>query len=414
MLIRTEKMPKNKNLKVAGDLIYTVMATAVINVVLQIIIYPLITRYFGEDTTGSILYFIGFVYIVPQAFGTALSNTRLVVRKTCDTSNSDMALLIAAASAITALSCGIVGFLDDKDIVFAVFYALFSVIYMLRAYAQVDFRLNLKFKEYFLYYCIISVGYLIGLGLYFITEIWIMIFIVGEAAALIYSLCRGTIFKKDKKCCKRGILGKTMALITVSTLARDCVIQFDKVILKSIGSETVMQYHVVSLIAKTMQMLIQPINTLILSYLTVKDAVLSKKTVLKFSVIAVLLGGGFYGACIIGTPIYLKLFYPSLYDIVMPYNFIVNLGLIVGFLASLFMALTLSQGKTSAHTAIECVHGAVYIISAYYFVSKYAIWGLAYVTLAMNAVKLCLAVVCLFVSVCKGANEDKCVQGDKN
>ena len=393
-------MLDKKSFKIAGDLFYTVMATLVMNVILQIIIYPIITHFYGDAVTGEILYFIGFIYIIPQALGTALSNTRLVVRKTQDASNGDFTRVTLLFSLLSALVCGFLALPESNSILFPVFYGLFSVLYLLRSYAQVEFRLTLKFKEYFLYYCIISLGYLLGLGLYAVTKVWLLIFVTGEAFALLYTLWKGSIFKKEAKKLAPAVINKTITMIALSSLVRDCVIHFDKVILKqTINASVVTQYHVVSLIAKTMQMLIQPMNTLIMSYLTVKDAVLSRKVLFKFVGIAFLLGGVFYGVCIVGTPIYIKLFYPSLYREIMQYNYIVNLGLILGFLASLFMAVMLSQGKTRLHTVIECIWGACYIAVAYYFSSLHGIWGLAYVTLAMNIIKNLVVLVCLFLSL---------------
>lgn len=393
-------MLNKKSFKVAGDLFYTIMATVVMNIVLQIIIYPTITHFYGDAVTGEILYFIGFIYIIPQALGGTLSNTRLVLRKTQDPSNGDFSRMIVLCSALSAIVCGLIALPDSSSVTFPIFYGLFSVLYLIRAYAQVEFRLTLKFKEYFLYYCIISIGYLIGLGLYALTKIWLLIFVMGEGCALLYTLWKGSILKKEIRNLAPSMVNKTITMIALSTLVRDCVIQFDKVILKqTINASVVTQYHVVSLIAKTMQMLIQPINTLIMSYLTVKDATLSRKVLAKFTGIAFLLGGLFYGLCLVGTPIYIKLFYPSLFDEIMQYNYLVNGGLILGFLATLFMAVLLSQGKTKLHTAIECFWGAIYIATAYYFSSQSGIWGLAYVTLVMNVIKNIVALLCLFFSL---------------
>ncbi len=393
-------MLNKKSFKVAGDLFYTIMATVVMNIVLQIIVYPTITHFYGDAVTGEILYFIGFIYIIPQALGTTLSNTRLVLRKSYDPTNGDFSRMIVLCSALSAIACGFIALPDSTSFLFPVAYGLFSVLYLLRAYAQVEFRLTLQFKEYFIYYCIISIGYLVGLGLYALTNVWLLIFVMGEGFALLYTLLKGSIFKKENKNLSPSVLNKTITMIALSTLVRDCVIQFDKVILKqTINASVVTQYHVVSLIAKTMQMLIQPINTLIMSYLTTKDAVLSKKVLVKFTGIAFLLGGLFYGVCLVGTPIYIKLFYPTLFHEIMQYNYLVNGGLILGFLASLFMAVLLSQGKTRLHTAIECVWGAVYIGTAYYFSSQNGIWGLAYVTLVMNVIKNLIALLCLFSTV---------------
>ena len=395
-------MIDKKSFKIAGDLFYTVMATVVMNVVLQIIIYPLITHYYGDDVTGHILYFMGFIYIIPQAFGTAVSNTRLVLRKKWETANGDFQYIIFISSVLSALICGCIAVVDSSSYTFVLLYALFSVLYFLRSYAQVEFRLNLKFKTYFLYYLIISVGYLIGLGLYVITKQWLFIFICGEAFALIYTFLKGNILKKEERKIPLKTVNSTIIMIAISTLMRDCVIQFDKVILKqTISAAVVTQYHVVSLIAKTMQMLIQPVNTLIMSYLTVKGAALSRKVLGKFTLAAILVGAVFYSMCIIGTPIYIKIFYPSLFSEIIQYNFIVNLGLIIGFLASLFMSVMLSQGQTRLHTIVECVFGVCYIIAAYLASLSYGIWGLSYVTLIMNVIKMVVVLLCLFLTLKK-------------
>jgi len=391
-----------KSFKIAGDLFYTVMATLVMNVVLQIIIYPWITHFYGDNVTGEILYFMGFIYIIPQAFGTAVSNTRLVLRKNWDVANGDFTRFIVISSVLSALICGGVAVFDKGSLAFVLLYAVFSVLYFLRSYAQVEFRLTLKFKSYFLYYLLLSIGYLVGLGIYFITKQWLFIFILGECFALLYTLFKGNILKKEERKTPPKAVRNTIIMIAISTLMRDCVIQFDKVILKqTISAAVVTQYHVVSLIAKTMQMLISPVNTLIMSYLTVKGAVLSRKVLTKFTLLSMFVGAVFFGICIVGTPIYIKLLYPSLYSDIIQYNIIVNLGLIIGFLASLFMSVMLSQGQARLHTLMECLFGVCYIIAAYFAAKSCGIWGLSYVTLAVNTVKMAASLLCLYMGLKK-------------
>ena len=388
----SKKLPK-----ATGDLIYTILATVVLTGILQLAVYPLIDRLYGEDITGNILYFIGIIYIIPQAIGGSLGNVRLMMRKECDVTNRDFIPHIVIFSAISALACGIIGFIEDFDLVFAISFGLFSIMYLLRMYLSVEFRLNLKFKQYFLYYLSISIGYLVGFGLYLLTDIWLLIFIVGEAVALIYSFVWGKMFRNDGLSGSRNKITKTLIIVILSTIVRDCVNQFDKVILKQMLNDgMVTHYHVVSLISKTIMMLVTPINTLILSYLTVKDSTLTKKQLFKFTGIALGCGAVFYVGCIIGTPIFIRLFYPDLYDAVIQYNLIVNLGVILGFISTMFMSILLTQGKTAIRMAIQCIWGAGYIIAAYFFVAQYQLWGLAYVTLVANAIKLIASIAFVF------------------
>lgn len=375
-------------------MVYTMGATIVMQIVLQIILYPVLNKVFGEDTTGTILYFMGIVYIFPQAVGTALCNTRLISRKTMKTTNGDFSKILIASSVVCAAICFYVAYVEEKSVIFSLMFALFTVIYAVRMYSLVDFRLALDFKGYFIYHIVVSVGYLVGMGIYFLVHQWLIIFFVGEIAGLAYSLIKGNIFKKEKATgyAKKNI--KDYLLLVFSILLRDGVNQYDKVVIFSIiSSELVTQYNALSLIGKSMQMLINPINTLIITYLSAKDAKFTKAKFRKFTAICLGAGVFFLLACQIATPIYIKLFYSSFYDDVMKYCFIVNAGLIIGFVASLFMATVMSQGKTTIYTAIQVVWGALYISLAYIFTKKYSILGLACVSIAVNTLKLIAGIV---------------------
>lgn len=390
-------MGNKKILKTASDFIYTIMATFILTAILQLVVYPLTTRIYGEDVTGDILYFIGIIYIIPTALGAALNNVRLMMRKECDVTNRDFVPYAIILSAISAIICAFIGFADSEGFAFPIAFGAFSILYFLRNYVSVEFRLNLKFKGYFFYCIAISIGYFIGFGLYLLTDIWLLIFIVGEAIALTYSFVWGKMFKNDGLSGNRRKITKPLLIVLVSSIMRDCVNQFDKVILKQvISSGIVTHYHVVSLISKTIMMLVQPINTLILSYLTVKDSTLTKKQLVKFTGISLGCGAIFYLGCIVGTPIFVKLFYPDLYDAVMQYNLIVNLGVIIGFISTMFMSILLTQGKAAIQMTIQCIWGIGYIVAGYYFVTKYQVWGIAYVTLIANSFKLLAAIAFTF------------------
>lgn len=64
-----------------------------------------------------------------------------------------------------------------------------------RYYGDVEYRLNLNYKKYFYYYCVLTGGYIAGFGLYFLTKNWFLVFLAGEAAALVYLAATGTVFR---------------------------------------------------------------------------------------------------------------------------------------------------------------------------------------------------------------------------
>ena len=41
-----------------------------------------------------------------------------------------------------------------------------------------------------------SIGYIIGFGLYWLTDIWFFIFLAGEVASLVYVSVTGSVFRQ--------------------------------------------------------------------------------------------------------------------------------------------------------------------------------------------------------------------------
>lgn len=389
-----KKKISKKNINLVSDFSYTFMASAVMNAVLQLIIYPIMTKLFGASYTGEVLYFVGIIYILPQAIGTSLNSARLVMRKRYDATNGDYNQLVICASVFSAIICGGIALSDSKTIGFIIAYAVFACIYALRMYAQVEYRLKLDFKGYFFYYALVSVGYLAGFGIFIVTKQWLFIFMTGEISALIYSFFRMDIFKKEPRMLPYRIILNGVGLLVFSTLIRDGVNQFDKVILKQIlGTTAVTEYTTVAMIAKVVQMFVGPVNTLIMSYLTVRDKKMTVSTFKKYIAAGLLAGGILYCGCIIGTPIYIRLFYSDLYSSIIKYSLVVNLGLVISFIASLYMAVLLSQGKAELYTIIQTVWGISYIVLGYFLTIRLSIWGMGFTMLIVNIPKLISAIV---------------------
>ena len=383
-----------KNKKIFGDFIYTFLATVVYNAVLQLIIYPVITRYFGDSLTGEIMYFVGLIYIFPQAVGSSICNSRLVLNKKQDTTNGDFRSILVLFSAISSLICGIFSICDGKSWVFTLFYLLFAFIYAFRIYAQVEFRLKLNFSGYFKYFLLVSIGYLAGFGLFLFTHVWLLIFLVGESAAVLYAFLRMDIFRKEPAAILRRQVYESTLLIIVSTLIRDGVNQYDKVILRQmLGFEVVTHYSIVTMVSKVIQMFVNPINTLILSYLTKRNAVLTRKKFKKYIILGLGAGAAAYGLSLIGTWIYIKLFYPQLFGDIIQYSYLANIGIIASFIASLYTAVILSQGETKKYTALQAIWGCSYIVLGYILVSRFDIWGMVMTTVITNVPKIIIAII---------------------
>jgi len=384
----------NINNRKKNDLFYTILASMVGSAVLQLIAYPVIANHFGIDTVGTILFFMGIIYVVPQAIGHALSNTRLLIRKDQDTTNGDYFLPLLFGAVVSFLSCVAVGYAVTNNLPFSAFYGVFSVLYMLKIYAGVEYRLAMDFKGLFVYYLISAIGYLAGLVLYFVTDLWLMIFLVGEAAALLFICIKGNIFKKVKKVLPSVFVAKTVAPFIWSAFIRDVVAQFDRVIIMPILSPAVVtQYNAVSIVAKTMQVLVSPLNTLMMTYMTQRNWKLVKKTYHAIVMGCLGIGAVFYVLCLAVTPLFIRLFYPSVYDAIIAYSPAINLGLVLLFISSLLMVVLMSQGELKELSIIQTIWGGGYIVAAFLATTSYGLWGLAFATIAANGARFVLLLI---------------------
>ena len=164
------------------------------NGVLQVLVYPLLNRFMGSDQLGELLYLMGLVAILCPSVGQALNTSRLVVRRDYEVKNGDyniLLLLFGGAGTAVTLMVG-KNSMTSVSVIFWTVLLLMTMIF--RYYGDVEYRLNLDYRNYFNYYAVLTVGYVAGFGLYFLTKNWFLVFVTGEVAALVYLATTGTVF----------------------------------------------------------------------------------------------------------------------------------------------------------------------------------------------------------------------------
>ena len=223
---------EEKKKKIAGDFIYTFSALVLMNVVLQVIIYPLINKYFGSDYLGDVVYYTGIIYILSASLGNACSNQRLMARKLFDTKNGDYIAITIAFSCIIFTTYTIVMSIGEGISLSSFLYGFSAVCIFLRYYSEVQFRLNLRFKQYLIYYVIVSIGYLVGFLLFNYLHEWPLIFIVGEGSAVLFVVLKGDIIHYEQRSENWGRLTRLIIVLALSYVLVFIVSQYYKFFLK--------------------------------------------------------------------------------------------------------------------------------------------------------------------------------------
>ena len=293
------------------NLIYSVGAVAVFNLITQIA-YWYFKHQLGDESHGVILSVISLIAITAGTFGYAVNCARMLGLEKGYTNNGDYNLILLAMGFIGSL-IGI-GYLFQLGITNPLYLALYVVLMyttMIRYYADVEFRLNVNFFRYMIFYLLISLGYVVGLFVFKVTGIWMLALILGEALAFLYVLIRGSIFRapffKPSEHF-RPILASIWFLL-ISTLIENIALHADRIVLLAITGEGqyVSTYYIASLAGKIIAMLTVPINSLIISYLVRYKGGLTKK-LWTLVIGAALVGGvlGFLG-CMLISPILINL-----------------------------------------------------------------------------------------------------------
>ena len=386
---------KTNQKRIVSNTAYTIGGALLMNGVLQILVYPLLNRIMGSDQLGELLYLMGLVAILCPSVGQALNTSRLVVRRDYDVSNGDyniLLLLFGGVGTVVALVVAKSSMTTPMVILWTIILLMTTIF---RYYGDVEYRLNLNYQKYFIYYTVLTVGYVAGFGLYLITKNWFLVFITGEAAAIIYLAATGTVFRGffDRSRC----FGKAFqrgGFLVFSYLITNLTLNIDRLVLENlIGHLAVTQYYVTSLIGKTLVLLVAPINTIIISYLTRKQERMNRKQFMMFTGIGIGVSFVFFICAQIGTPIFVKLFYGDLYDSVKQMITVVNLSQILGVLSAYLFIVVLTFTEEKWQLLLQIFHLVVIVALVLLFTGSGGIMGFAEAVLIANAIRVAAVIL---------------------
>ena len=385
----------SKKVQIASNTVYTIAGALVLNGVLQLLVYPQLNARMGAEANGTVLYIMGLVSILGPSIGQALNNARLVMRRECEVKNGDYNTLLILFGAIGTAVALIISRNSIKGIFFYVMTAALIMITIFRYYGDVEYRLTLNYKKYFIYYLLISVGYAAGFAVYLMHGSWFFIFLIGEAAAFAFLLLTGSVYNKFVVRSEYFALAmKRGSILVLSYLVTNTTLNIDRLVLKNtLGGTAVTQYYVVSLIGKTLVLFIAPINTIIISYLTREKAALGRKRFLTFAGAGILVSFVFFLCCQIATPIFIRLFYPDLYESTRQLVTVVNISQILSMLSAYLFILVLTFTGEKWQLTLQTAHLIVLCLLIFITIGSGSLLTFSTAVLAANALRICAVLV---------------------
>ena len=268
---------------------------------------------------------------------------------------------------------------------------------MWRYYSDVEYKLSLNYKSYFLYYLFISIGYAVGIALFYITELWPLTLLCGELFGLTFVLVRGRIFRLDTGV-DSGEMKDALKLVMIllgSELLSTLIFNADRILLKAIlGEVAVTEYYLASLLGKTIALLTAPLTGVIVGYLSKYKGDLKTKAmniIVCIASVAVVLATV---ACTIGSYILIPILYPDEYADVKNYFIMANLAQVIFFVGSVITVVLLRFAKSKYQMYITVIYTVTFVAICIPFALK---WGLAGFCVGLTLTCLARFLITVFI-----------------
>ena len=136
-----------------SDLIYSILGLVVMNGVIQMVLYPYLNKQMGEERFGDVLSLISVVAIMGTTFGTAANYSRVVSTTKRKVENGDynfFLIIIAIFSLIVSLPTLLI--MKELTVWGYAGFSILMIFTVMRYYADVEFRLNINYKRFFVFY----------------------------------------------------------------------------------------------------------------------------------------------------------------------------------------------------------------------------------------------------------------------
>ncbi|HAS05575.1 MULTISPECIES: lipopolysaccharide biosynthesis protein [Clostridia] len=390
------KIP-DKLKSLTGDFMYSMMGLIVMNGVIQLVLYPFFNRQLGADQFGVVLTLISLVAIMGSTFGTAANYSRMVTSMKEHDSNGDYNIFLCMIAVLSVLvsAAGLL-WLKQFSVIVWIGYLALMIFTVLRYYSDVEFRLNLNYKRYFLFYLLISIGYLAGIALFYVTHSWIIAMLCGECLAVFFVMAVGGIYKGKKF--KRSEFFKenmrSLMLLSGTELIAAVILNADRLILQAIsGGVAVTIFYAATLVGKMVSLVSVPLNGVVIGHLAKYDGTIKKSTFVKLCL------GSIAGSILINVVcygvsyIFVRIMYADIFDMVKPYLWFANLGQVFYFIANTLTVILLRFTDEKYQLVINIVFLIAFVIIAIPMTMVWNLWGMAIALVIVNLIKILMIMI---------------------
>lgn len=386
------------------DTILNIISTALPLLILQLISLPIVANKLGAGSFGVIISIVSLFTVIALPLGNVLNNLRLLrndmYEKNCI--KGDFNYLLIGSSLISSVVMIVASFIYIEKINFynitlLVLIVIFSI---LKEYLIVSYRISLNFKGILFNNIFLSIGYIAGTLLFYLSNYWEFIYLIGLVFSLVYiTMTTKILFEPFRKTKIFKITFKEFLILYGANLIKSVLNYADKIVLLPLlGPKNVAIYYAASIIGKIISMIFNPINSVILSYLT-KVNKINSKLFLKSLYLAAIVGGIGYLITIKISPLFLNLFYPIWAEDSINLIYITSASAVVTVLSSIIHPFNLRYNKLKWQVYMSGTNLVFYLIITYYLTYAYGLFGFTVAVLLSNLYNLLFQIIISYYSL---------------
>lgn len=374
--------------KLTEDFSLNILASVLSTGVMQLIVYPSLAKRLTPSDYGVMLTAMGYVSVITLAFGNNLCNARLIqenkyVEKKCI---GDFQLLKIVMIIFSIISVFIACLTLNLRFSIVVGVIIATILTVIKSYYLVAYRIKIDYCKNLIANLFIGVGYIIGAIILIRIVEWPWIFSLGCITGIVYIYFSSDIIKEPYK--KTPLFWdsfKMVMVLAVGGLIGNATTYLDRFLIYPIlGGESVSVYATAAFFSKSINLLLAPITSVLLSYLTAKKLVLNQKKYLQLNLLMGIGGVLFWIISISVGSLITGVLYPTLIESAKEYIPYVSFGIIFSVVGSFSNIVVLAYSHIKWQTILPLIKFVVYVLLGYIMTVRYQLMGLCISIIIIN------------------------------
>lgn len=357
---------------------------------MQLVLYPQMAQKLPAEEYGTMLTVIGIVNVITLALGNNLCNARLLDDKKYRDNNIrgdyPILLLIMALFSASLVLIANQYFRLDADILAGLL--IYTVLNVVCSYSLVTFRISINYTRNLIAHLFLCIGYVVG-SIFLLGYLsWPWTFALAYGLGVIYIWFSSDILREPFKITPFFRKTATSAgVLIVSGLIGNLTTYLDRFIIHPIlGGESVSVYATASFFVKSINLVLTPILTVVLSYITKGKLNINRK---RYQIISLgyLIGGMLFIVVSVTIGKFITGFlYPTLIAQAEQYILLTTCSISVGIIGSFMGIMVLAYAPRVWQIISSSLKLGLYFILSVCLIRQYGLYGMCTGVLITNSI----------------------------